>query len=643
VGRAEKAYVTQLPLSLSTKVPIEVSMGDRVTIPLMLKNNSPGVIIGTLNVHSPACWKPVGITDIDQRIEPGVTKTLSLVYDVLNKPGKDFIEISFHTERLSDAFRQEVDVVERGFPQSLSYSGNEREKSFVPLLTRPVDGTLKCRLTVFPSVTSDIIAGIDAILREPCGCFEQTSGSNYPNAIALRYLEANGINDVALISRAKNLLDDGYKKLVAFETKDKGYEWFGQSPPHEALTAYGLMEFKDMEPVYASVDKSMVDRTAKWLLGRRDGKGKFLRDQKAIDSFGRANDEVSNAYIVYALTEAGYTDIKQEYAASYQTALASNDPYQLALMANASVNMKSKDQTQRLLAVLLHAQENDGSWTGTTHSITQSTGISLKTETTSLAVLALLKTGNPDGNALSNAVKYILSSRSGYGGFGSTQGTILALKALAEYATYSKQTSEAGDVYVEVGGKRVASRHYEKGERDPIVLDGIEKYLDAAGVAQQVTIGMGDTKHPLPYTFLASWNTDLPLSSDSVKVGLKTKFSRDTIRTGETIRLTTELSNLTATGLPMTMVMIGIPGGLSPQPWQLKELQEKHLFDFYEIKGRYIALYYRQILPLEKKIINLDLKADFPGTYESPASCGYLYYTNEHKAWTAAQKVTVMR
>jgi hypothetical protein len=36
-------------------------------------------------------------------------------------------------------------------------------------------------------------------------------------------------------------LKDGYKRLLNFETSEKGYEWFGESPGHEALTAYGLM------------------------------------------------------------------------------------------------------------------------------------------------------------------------------------------------------------------------------------------------------------------------------------------------------------------------------------------------------------------------------------------------------------------
>jgi uncharacterized protein YfaS (alpha-2-macroglobulin family) len=91
------------------------------------------------------------------------------------------------------------------------------------------------------------------------------------------------------------------------------------------------------------------------------------------------------------------------------------------------------------------------------------------------------------------------------------------------------------------------------------------------------------------------------------------------------------------------MAIIGIPAGLSPQPWQLKEMQEKGVFDYYEIKGNNVVCYYRQMAPSEVKNINFDLKADIAGTYDAPASSAYLYYTNEFKCWTSTGSVTIRK
>ena len=70
----------------------------------------------------------------------------------------------------------------------------------------------------------------------------------------------------------------GYKKLTGYESPKKGYEWFGGDPGHEALTAYGLMQFADMKDVYGAVDGAMLARTGAWLKSRRDGNGGYLRD-----------------------------------------------------------------------------------------------------------------------------------------------------------------------------------------------------------------------------------------------------------------------------------------------------------------------------------------------------------------------------
>ena len=110
---------------------------------------------------------------------------------------------------------------------------------------------------------------------------------------------------------------------------------------------------------------------------------------------------------------------------------------------------------------------------------------------------------------------------------------------------------------------------------------------------------------------------------------------------GETVRLTTTLKNKSAEGVPNPIAIIGIPAGLSIQPWQVKEMQEKNLFDFFEIKNGYVVFYFRGMGGSEIKNIHLDLKAEVPGEYEAPASSAYLYYENDMVVWDKPEKVEV--
>jgi hypothetical protein len=45
--------------------------------------------------------------------------------------------------------------------------------------------------------------------------------------------------------------------------------------------------------------------------------------------------------------------------------------------------------------------------------------------------------------------------------------------------------------------------------------------------------------------------------------------------------------------------------------------------------------------PEGQSTINLDLKAEIPGSYLGTASSAYLYYTNEYKDWVKGNSITI--
>ncbi len=640
IGRTEKNFFTQMPFAMTTKIPTEVVTEDVVSIPLTLKNNTSASVTGLLDIKVPNGLEPIGTIPNLQTLSAGKAKTIYLEYRVKDEIEEGNFEIGFKACGMKDAFAQNLKVVPKGFPVTASFSGDKGESEYEVDMRNVVKGSIKVKLTAFPSVVSDLLTGVDGILREPGGCFEQTSMSSYPNAMVMDYLKTSDTKDEKLLAYAGGMLDRGYKRLTTFETKDKGYEWFGQAPAHQGLTAYGLMQFNDLKKVY-DVDQKMIDRTAEWILSQKDGKGGFKRGGNAYHNFGMISEDVMNGYIVYALAEAGYgNQLTKEANASYETAMKNKDPYQLAMSGNALQKINNKN-ADKVMAELLKAQNADGSFDGTTHSITYSTGQSLKIETTSLAIMAMLKNKNAYRDQINKAVDYLVKNRNGYGSFGNTQGTVLALKALTEYAKANKATPEDGIVEFYVDNKKVAEKSYKAGEKDAIVLDGLEQYIKEG--KHTLKVKYAGTKNPLPHSVAVSWNTSLPNSDAECKIDVNTKLADKNVNQGETVRMGVTLKNKTQDELPSPIAIIGIPAGLSLQPWQLKELQDKKVFDYYEIIGSNLVLYYRGMGPKEERQINLDLKADIPGEYEAPASSAYLYYTNEYKTWDAGGKVVVKK
>ncbi|MDF1562889.1 MAG: MG2 domain-containing protein [Deltaproteobacteria bacterium] len=644
-GRDETVIQSKLPFSMSVKLPLEVSAGDRLLLPLSLTNERAEpmeVEVEATFGEGLALAEPLAAGAVS--IAAGERNSQMYPLEVKRQKGQVPVRFAASSRGLSDEFVREVRVVPRGFPQEVSHSGEVAERqSFTVEVIDPLEHTTEASLRVYPSPLATVTGGLDGLLREPHGCFEQASSVNYPNVMVMGLLQSADKIDPALLERSQGLLQRGYRKIVGYETPQKGYEWFGGAPGHEALTAYGLLEFADMKRVFPEVDDAMVDRTAQWLLSRRDGKGSFQRNSRALDSFGRASAEVTDAYIVYALTEAGYTDLGPELEAQAALARASEDAYLLALATASLHNLERwRGQAKAAAKRLAALQAEDGSWKRADHSITRSSGLNLTIETTALALLALLDVGGHDA-AVRRGVEWLNANRGGFGQWGATQATVLAIKATLRHAEASRRISGAGSVTLKVNGEEVATLSYEDGRGEPLLFEGFgERLVSGENTLELVRTSEVPVEGGLPFSFAATYRTLTPDSDEGVPLALETELARAEAKLGENLRLTVHLKNKTEKGLPMALARVGLPAGLTFQTWQLKELVEKGTIAFYETRAREVILYFRQLEPGQALDVPLELTAYVPGEYQGPASSAYLYYGNDQKVWVGGLPVRIL-
>lgn len=358
----------------------------------------------------------------------------------------------------------------------------------------------------------------------------------------------------------------------------------------------------------------------------------------ALDSFGQAPADVTDAYITWALTESGQSGIDAEVKHTLELGGKSDDAYLVALAAAAALNAKQPDEGRRLLEKLAKSQADDGHLDSRQGSITRSGGQSLQIETTALAALAWLK--SPDFAVQADkAVKWIVAHRQGGGGFGSTQATILALKALVEHAKANSRTANAGTLSIERDGRMLGQHSFSAGIRETIAIDGLEAALTAGD--NRLTINLtGDNK--MPYMLNVGYRTLRPESSEACPVRLATKLARTKVKAGETVALTAELANA-GDAQPMTVAILGLPAGLEPRADQLEELKRTGTMDYYETRPREVIFYWRGLAPKRHISMKLDLTAAVPGRYTGPASRAYLYYTPENKQWCDPLAVEISR
>ncbi|MDP6491021.1 MAG: MG2 domain-containing protein, partial [Kiritimatiellia bacterium] len=382
------------PFYVEPKLPLEVTMGDVIELPVAFVNGTAEALDNVTFSLSAAKGISVGaVAPFNLAADSRVRQVVRLTVGELT--GESQVVIAATAGPYSDTVTRTLRVVPRGFPVEIGEGGMlepDSTLSFtIDIPKTRVPGSVKSALAIYPTPLANLTEALQRLICEPNGCFEQTSSTTYPLVMAQQYFLSHQGVDPKLVERSRALLEKGYKRLIGFECKKRGYEWFGGDPGHEALTAYGLLEFTDMAQVH-NVDAGMLERTRAWLMKAKDGKGGFRRERRALHTW-IADPDCSNAYIVWALLTAGEPadTLSAEIETVKQAALKSKNSYVIALGANVAWLAKDHATAKTLCSKLASQQDKAGGVEGGTTTIVGSGGISLQVETTALAVLAWLQ------------------------------------------------------------------------------------------------------------------------------------------------------------------------------------------------------------------------------------------------------------
>jgi len=629
------------PFYLEPKMPLEVTATDKILLPIGIVNATDAAMTdtvvkvdahGSLSIASPL---PSLTVAADERLR----RLLEIAVGQHNGPAE--LTLSAQAGPYGDKVTRTVVVKPQGFPIEAGFGGMAAASGTVSheieIPEHLVPKSLTTRSVVFPTPLANMTEALERLIREPYGCFEQTSSTTYPLVMAQQYFMSHTGVDPSLVERSAKILDKGYNRLIGFECKSGGFEWFGGDPGHEALTAYGLLEFTDMAQVYA-VDQAMLDRTHGWLLNTRDGKGGFTRKRRALHTW-ITDPECSNGYIMWALLSAGEKPdtLKAEVAWVRDAGEKAQNTYAVALAANVLALAGDEEGSNHLLDKLAGKQTEDGSLTGATTSIVGSGGQALVIETTSLAVLAWLQNPRYASNVEKSIVYLAESCKAGR--FGSTQSTVLALRAIIAYDQSRAKPKAPGALQLVIDGNEVGEPvKFDKDTEGAIELPDVAELLTPGKHKIELKMTGGSD---MPYSIAVNYNTIKPATAKECKVRLETELRDVKIEEGAVTEANVVAVNRTGEPIPTPVAIIGIPGGLEVRHDQLKELVKSGKIDAYEVIGREVVLYWRSLKAEERVELPVSLVAAVPGTYTGPASRAYLYYTAEFKHWNDGLAVEI--
>lgn len=640
LGSASLQIESVEPFYLEPKLPLEVTMDDVIVAPIAVVNATGAPLDEVLvNITTAAAQT------IESQIQPfamaagqRVRKTMRVRVGAFQ--GRLDFTLAARAGAYADQVTRSVRVKPLGFPiedgaGGLLQPGDTVSHEFaVP--EDLVGDSLAARIVVYPTPLASMTEALERLIQEPYGCFEQTSSTTYPLVMAQQYFLSHQGVDPSLVERSSEILDKGYQRLLGFECSGGGFEWFGSDPGHDALTAYGLLQFTDMAQV-RHVDPAMLQRTRAWLLAQRDGSGGYARKTQTLHTW-LADPEVAYPYNTWALLAAGVdADLTREIAWVRAAAERTRDTYVMALAANALALGGDREAADHLLDNLAGRQTGNGSLTGAATSVVGSGGEALAIETTALAVLAWLQ--NPRyAEQVEKSIQYLAETCKA-GRFGSTQSTVLALRAIVAYDQSRAKPKAPGSLQLIVDGTPL-------GPAVEFTADtqGVIELPDAAAVLRpgkhQLQIRMTDGSQ-MPYSIALKYHRLQPATSTACQVHLEVALRDAAVGEGDVTEAAVAVVNRTGETLPMPVAILGVPGGLEVHHDQLKELVKAEKIAAYEVLGRDLVLYWRALQPEERIELPIRLIAAVPGTYTAPASRAYLYYTDEHKHWTPGLQVEI--
>ena len=506
-----------------------------------------------------------------------------------------------------------------------------------------IQGSARTYVTLTGSYLSQTIEGLEGLLQMPFGCGEQNMILFAPNVFVARYLEETGQIKPDVLAKAEHLMVTGYQRELTYRRADGSFSAFGDSDPSGSLwlTAFVLKTFAQAEGLIF-IDQEVLRSAAEWILRHQRSDGSFepvgfLHHQELLG--GLQGNTALTAYVAIALQEAGATASASAALAFLERQLDGiDDPYTMAIVAYALAlgDSDRADDAQAQLIEMAIADETGLHWGAASpdspngrHGQPQA---SAAVETTGYATLALLENNNIA--AASNAARWLVSQRNAFGGYGSTQDTVVGLQGLIASASLA-----GGDVDMTVtltSGEWSQTVDVNESNFDVIqILDvpvGADLELSTEGkgkvVAQVVRRFNRPEVDPQP---VEMFTIDVDYSAENIEVD-------DQIAVSVAVRFTPTES--IAAG--MVVLDVSVPTGFAPVAQTIEALLEEHpKLKRYDVAGRKVILYIDDMAPGDSLRLAFDAVALYPVRAQPVTSQVYSYYNPDWRGETLGQSVTV--
>ncbi|XP_073719633.1 alpha-2-macroglobulin-like protein 1 [Misgurnus anguillicaudatus] len=521
-----------------------------------------------------------------------------------------------------DTVIQSLLVEAEGIKQTITHSelicltGNQMNTT-VPLNLPEVvvKDSAKSFVTVLGDLMGSALKNIADLLAMPYGCGEQNMINFAPNVYILQYLESTSQLTPEILARAKTYLNTGYQTELTYKHYDGSYSAFGNNDPsgHTWLTAYVMKIFGGSKK-YVFIDQTNIDQAKNWLGQQQQESGcyKTVGVLYHNDLKGGVSDDVTlTAYIVAALLELGVDKSDPMVANGLQCLKEAssnlNNTYFNALAAYTFTLAGDQEMRQTLLTNLDTHAKREGAGRFWTQSSNGEIAGSLEVEMSSYVLLAIVSgpiVGSTfDVNYAATIVQWLAKKQNAYGGYSSSQDTVVALQALAKYSTVT--FSPLGTIVVNVTSPTRQKYNFSVNQQNRLVYQ--EKQLQPPnGTFTLAARGSGCAF----VQFALHYNVPPPTDSESFSI---TANATAVCNLSPLLALTLDLTvryNGPRDGTNMVNIIVKLLSGFVLDSKSVQDLQQDPTVKLVEQNEGRVIIYLDGMKKSEEKFFNLKLQQD---------------------------------
>jgi len=462
----------------------------------------------------------------------------------------------------------------------------------------------------------------------------------------LGYVRETGQVTPEILLRAEQLVGIGYQRLLAFQRPDGGFDWWGKEPGLTFLTAYAIQEFHDLGKVH-EIDGSILEKARNFLFQVQEKDGSWVR---AGASHGVRIEHLPpvalTAYCAWSILETGYRDGRTEKALAYlreHLDQAEGDDYTLALVANALVAGDRESQlTASVLDKLAARARPEGNtvfWAVKGKTMYYGSGRSGDVEATALAAHAMIRARRHPELA-NRALAFLVQARNGSGAWGSTQATILALKAILQASASQGEMKSNAEITVELNGEK---KHVIVTPETWDVLQILDFKDSTRKGENRVRISYGgevNLSYQLVGRHFIPWS-QLPREAVRKPIELSVDYDRRDLSREDVIRATARMRYNCPEPTYMVIVTLGLPPGFVVDRGDFAEMVGMKKIKKFDLNPRQATLYIGDVKPGQAFEFIYHLMPKYPIKARTARSAAYEYYNPDRRAVVEPVEIVV--